>query len=66
MSMMRGFFTVGFWTMVSRVLGFFRDIFIAGVLGASPVAEAFVIVVASEVNFDFYLSTRPMSFCWML
>ena len=43
MSMMRGFFTVGFWTLISRVLGFFRDIFIAGFLGASPVAEAFVV-----------------------
>jgi putative peptidoglycan lipid II flippase len=43
MSMLRGFFTVGSWTLVSRVLGFFRDIFIAGVLGASPVAEAFVV-----------------------
>jgi putative peptidoglycan lipid II flippase len=41
--MLRGFFTVGSWTLVSRVLGFFRDIFIAGVLGASPVAEAFVV-----------------------
>jgi putative peptidoglycan lipid II flippase len=43
MSMLRGFFTVGSWTLDSRVLGFFRDIFIAGVLGASPVAEAFVV-----------------------
>ena len=42
MSMMRGFFTVGFWTLVSRVLGFVRDVFIAGALGATPVAEAFV------------------------
>jgi putative peptidoglycan lipid II flippase len=41
--MLRGFFTVGSWTLVSRILGFFRDIFIAGVLGASPVAEAFVV-----------------------
>ena len=43
MSMLRGFFTVGSWTLVSRALGFFRDIFIAGALGASPVAEAFVV-----------------------
>ena len=43
MSMMRGFFTVGFWTLVSRVLGFVRDVFIAGALGATPVAEAFVL-----------------------
>jgi putative peptidoglycan lipid II flippase len=43
MSMMRGFFTVGVWTFVSRILGFARDVFIAGALGATPVAEAFVL-----------------------
>ena len=41
MTMMRGFFTVGFWTLVSRIMGFLRDVLIAGALGASPVAEAF-------------------------
>ena len=43
MSMMRGIFTVGVWTFVSRILGFARDVFIAGALGATPVAEAFVL-----------------------
>ena len=43
MSMIRGFFTVGVWTFVSRILGFARDVFIAGALGAGPVAEAFVL-----------------------
>ncbi|MGB0658721.1 MAG: murein biosynthesis integral membrane protein MurJ [Mangrovicoccus sp.] len=38
-----GFFTVGAWTMASRVLGFLRDILIAVMLGAGPVAEAFLI-----------------------
>lgn len=37
------FFTVGAWTMASRVLGFVRDIMIAAFLGAGPVAEAFLI-----------------------
>ncbi|MEM9854654.1 MAG: murein biosynthesis integral membrane protein MurJ [Pseudomonadota bacterium] len=41
--MMRAFATVGLWTMLSRVLGFIRDILIAAFLGAGPVAEAFVI-----------------------
>ncbi|WP_108482850.1 murein biosynthesis integral membrane protein MurJ [Oceaniglobus ichthyenteri] len=41
--MLRGFFTVGAWTLVSRVLGFVRDIFIAAYLGAGPVAEAFLV-----------------------
>ncbi|MEM9476699.1 MAG: murein biosynthesis integral membrane protein MurJ [Pseudomonadota bacterium] len=37
------FFTVGAWTMASRVLGFVRDIMIAAFLGASPAAEAFLV-----------------------
>ena len=41
--MIRAFATVGLWTMLSRVLGFVRDIMIAAFLGAGPVAEAFVI-----------------------
>jgi putative peptidoglycan lipid II flippase len=33
MTMMRGVFTVGFWTLVSRVMGFLRDVLIAGAFG---------------------------------
>jgi len=40
---LRGFLTVGLWTMLSRVLGFCRDIAIAATLGAGPVAEAFLV-----------------------
>jgi putative peptidoglycan lipid II flippase len=38
-----GFLTVGLWTLLSRVLGFARDIMIAAYLGTGPVAEAFLI-----------------------
>ncbi|GAB5448691.1 murein biosynthesis integral membrane protein MurJ [Gymnodinialimonas sp.] len=38
-----GFFTVGFWTMASRILGFVRDILIAAFLGSGPVAQAFLV-----------------------
>lgn len=41
--LMAGFLTVGFWTLMSRVLGFVRDIVIAARLGDGPVAEAFVV-----------------------
>ena len=41
--MIRNFFTVGGWTMASRILGFVRDIMIAAFLGAGPVAEAFLV-----------------------
>ncbi len=34
---------VGSWTMLSRVLGFVRDILIARVLGAGPLADAFFV-----------------------
>ncbi|MFQ6551524.1 murein biosynthesis integral membrane protein MurJ [Aestuariibius insulae] len=36
-------FTVGIWTLLSRILGFVRDVMIAAALGAGPVAEAFLI-----------------------
>ena len=41
--LMRGFATVGSWTMLSRILGFVRDVAIAAFLGAGPVAEAFLL-----------------------
>lgn len=41
--LLSGFFTVGFWTLLSRVAGFARDIMIAAFLGSGPVAEAFLI-----------------------
>jgi len=43
MKLFRSFATVGGMTMISRVLGFVRDILIAGVLGAGPVADAFFV-----------------------
>jgi len=41
--MIRNIFTVGGWTLVSRVTGFVRDIVMAAVLGAGPVADAFLV-----------------------
>jgi len=38
-----GFFTVGIWTLLSRVLGLARDLMMAAFLGAGPVAEAFLV-----------------------
>ena len=38
--MIRGAFTVGLWTMASRILGFVRDILIAAILGTGPIADA--------------------------
>lgn len=43
MSLIKSVATVGGYTMVSRVLGFLRDILMATVLGAGPVADAFFV-----------------------
>jgi putative peptidoglycan lipid II flippase len=41
--LVRGFLTVGSWTLVSRGVGFVRDVMMAAYLGTGPVAEAFLI-----------------------
>jgi putative peptidoglycan lipid II flippase len=43
MKLYRAFATVGGLTLISRVLGFFRDILAAAVLGTGPVADAFYV-----------------------
>jgi putative peptidoglycan lipid II flippase len=43
MKLYRGFATVGTMTILSRVLGFARDVLIAAVLGTSYVADAFFV-----------------------
>ncbi|WP_028877805.1 murein biosynthesis integral membrane protein MurJ [Terasakiella pusilla] len=43
MVLLRSIATVGGYTMLSRVLGFARDILVAAILGAGPVADAFFI-----------------------
>jgi putative peptidoglycan lipid II flippase len=43
--MLKGAFTVGLWTMASRILGFARDMLIAAVLGAGPIADAFFVAL---------------------
>jgi putative peptidoglycan lipid II flippase len=36
-------FTVGFYTLLSRLTGFARDIMLAAILGAGPIADAFFV-----------------------
>src|SRR5689334_25091069 len=43
MSLLRSVATVGGYTLLSRVLGFVRDVLTAAFLGAGPIADAFVI-----------------------
>ncbi len=41
--MLKGALTVGAWTAASRVAGFARDMIIAALIGAGPVADAFFV-----------------------
>ena len=41
--MLGGFLTVGGWTLLSRLLGFVRDMMIAAFLGTGPAAQAFIV-----------------------
>ncbi len=43
MKLYRSFFTVGGLTLLSRIMGFLRDILAAAVLGTGPVADAFYV-----------------------
>jgi putative peptidoglycan lipid II flippase len=41
--MIKNIFTVGGWTLISRITGFVRDIVMAAILGAGPIADAFLV-----------------------
>ena len=43
MALLRPIATIGGYTLISRVLGFLRDVLVAAYLGAGPVADAFFI-----------------------
>lgn len=42
---LRAIATVGGMTLLSRILGFVREVMIAGILGAGPMAEAFIVAM---------------------
>src|SRR5918998_6193131 len=43
--------SVGGWTLVSRITGFFRDVVIAATMGTGPVADAFVVALRLPNHF---------------
>src|SRR5712664_4567167 len=49
--MLKRILTVGGLTLVSRVTGFLRDIMLAAILGAGPVADAFFIALRLPNHF---------------
>ena len=44
-------FTVGGYTLLSRITGFARDIMLAAILGAGPVADAFFVALRLPNHF---------------
>jgi putative peptidoglycan lipid II flippase len=49
--MLRRIFTVGGYTLLSRITGFARDILLAAILGAGPVADAFFVALRLPNHF---------------
>jgi putative peptidoglycan lipid II flippase len=43
--MLKGILTVGGWTLISRILGFARDMLIAALIGTGPIADAFFVAL---------------------
>src|SRR6201997_3111193 len=43
--MLKGILTVGGWTLISRILGFARDMLIAALAGTGPIADAFFVAL---------------------
>ena len=56
MRLVSAFSTVGVWTLLSRILGFIRDILIAAFLGTGPVAEAFILAFSLPNLFRRFLA----------
>ncbi|MCG6121348.1 MAG: murein biosynthesis integral membrane protein MurJ [Microvirga sp.] len=49
--MLKKILSVGGWTMLSRITGFVRDIALAAVMGAGPVADAFFVALRLPNHF---------------
>src|SRR4051812_28824270 len=49
--MLSRIFTVGGYTLLSRITGFARDIMLAAILGAGPVADAFFVALRLPNHF---------------
>lgn len=49
--MLRRIFTVGGYTLLSRLTGFARDIMLAAILGAGPIADAFFVALRLPNHF---------------
>lgn len=63
--LVKGFVTVGFWTLISRVAGLARDIFLAKYLGDGPVAQAFVVAQSLPNMFRRFFAEGAFNFAFV-
>jgi putative peptidoglycan lipid II flippase len=63
--LVKGFLTVGSWTLVSRIAGLVRDIFMAKYLGDGPVAQAFVIAQSLPNMFRRFFAEGAFNFAFV-
>ncbi|ODA65964.1 putative peptidoglycan biosynthesis protein MurJ [Methyloligella halotolerans] len=63
--MIRHVFTVGGFTLLSRVTGFIRDVVMAAVLGAGPIADAFFIAFRLPNHFRAILAEGAFNFAFV-
>src|SRR5262252_3247981 len=57
--------TVGGFTLLSRVTGFARDIILAAVLGAGPVADAFFVALRLPNHFRAIFAEGAFNAAWV-
>lgn len=63
--LVRGFLTVGGWTLMSRGAGFVRDVMMAAFLGAGPVAEAFLVAFSLPNMFRRFFAEGAFNFAFV-
>ena len=61
MNLVKSTTTFSFFTIISRILGYIRDILIAIFLGAGPLADAFFVAFEFPTHLeDYFLKVRLM------
>src|SRR5919201_3024305 len=63
--MLSRFLTVGGLTLISRVTGFARDIMLAAILGAGPVADAFYVAFRLPNHFRAIFAEGAFNAAWV-
>lgn len=63
--MLKRIFTVGGYTLLSRLTGFARDIMLAAILGAGPVADAFFVALRLPNHFRAIFAEGAFNAAWV-